>query len=308
MVPDRGIRSRWGVIVALVGYIAVVGFAIFAQPEYRSPIAKPGHAVQAKPDRKAEDDHPPPYPIATLKAFRAAEDAGAADCGASEECRSEQRNYSDLQAQWQAANAAEGQKTLATWQTILAALGTGLLVWTLYESRKANTIAHNAYISDQRPWLYSTNVIVDKIQDPVTKSVQGVRFTLDWINGGKSPAVDCEMWDLAFVELPDIQPEDLRYPGKPASIPKSIIGPNKRFHSTPRAIGMKVVEDICAGKANLFLYGRVDYQSALYSGSPLHTEVCVRVIITSHPSVIHSPNVDGVDVLLPNVGPRNTCR
>lgn len=198
MVPDRGIRSRWGVVITLIGYIALVGYAVLAQPEYRSPIAQPGHAVQAEADRKSEDNQPPPYPVTTLKAFRAAEDAGAADCGTSEECRTEQRDYSDLQAQWEAAKGAQGQLQFARWQTWIAGLGTALVAIALYYTAKAtraaleaNKINRESYLADQRPW-----VSVDAaIGGDLIWNENGANFSFDFAlkNVGKTPAISASV-------------------------------------------------------------------------------------------------------------------
>ena len=98
IVSDRGIKGRWGVVATLIGYVALVGYAVFAQPEHRSPIAQAGNAVEAHADWNSDDDQQPSYPVATLKALRDAENAGEADCGTSEECRAKQRDYADLQA------------------------------------------------------------------------------------------------------------------------------------------------------------------------------------------------------------------
>lgn len=198
MVSDRGIRGRWGVVATLIGYVALVGYAVFAQPEYRSPIAQAGNAVEANADRKSDSSQAPPYPVATLKALRAAEDAGTADCGASEECRAKQRDYADLQAQWEAAKGAEGQLRFARWQTFIAGFGTVLVAVALLYTAKATTaaieanrISREAYFADQRPWI----AFDAKLNGPITYGVNGcsISFEFTLSNVGKTPAMHTDV-------------------------------------------------------------------------------------------------------------------
>lgn len=225
MFSDRGFRSRWGVVATLIGYVALVGYAVFAQPEYRSPIAQRGHAVQANADRKSDSNQAPPYPITTLKALRAAEDAGAADCGTSEECRAQQRDYSDLQAQWEAAKGAEGQLRFARWQTLIAGLGTVLVAIALIYTAKATTaaieanrISREVYIAEHRPWI-KVAITTAQPDFDVRSSADDIHVTFKMTlhNIGKSPAhivfegmtafhlIDAEDWKLFAVRQKDFR-------------------------------------------------------------------------------------------------------
>ena len=188
MVSRRGPKGNWGVTIVLVGYVALAVFVGFAQPGSRAPIAaERGQDVESKPNRRTHGNQRPGLPSTTLKAFRAAEDFGAVNCGASKECRSEQREYSDLQAQWHAAQAAQGQKHLAIWQTGFAALGTLLLVWTLLETRKANRIARDSYLADQRPWVTAEAEITGDMH--VNSECVVINVAAKLRNFGKTPAV-----------------------------------------------------------------------------------------------------------------------
>lgn len=196
VVSDRGNRGRWGVVATLIGYVALVGYAVFAQPEYRSPIAQAGNAVEANADRKSDNNQPPPYPVATLKAMRAAEDAGAADCGTSEECRAEQRNYSDLQAQWEAAKGAQGQLRFTRWQTWIAGLGTVLVAIALYCTARATmaAIEANKISRDSAERQLRAYVLADKPRLD-EEGVDGfIEARVELRNSGQTPAYKLKSW------------------------------------------------------------------------------------------------------------------
>ena len=182
-----------------------------------------------------------PHPIQprALKAFRAAENAGAVDCGESEKCRSEQRDYSDLQAQWHAAKAAEGQKLLAYSQTGLAALGTFMLVWTLGETRRANRIARETYIADQRPWVGAT---IEIIGDTYIQELMIINVAAKIANYGKTPAIDLIAEVHCIAETKDRDPAvrskqnlltfiSQRQQGPHAHVGDTLF-PNSRFNSS----------------------------------------------------------------------------
>ena len=203
MVPDSGHGSHWGVIVAVVGYLALSVTGEAAEPENRAPVAERRQAVESQADRQPDDNQAPSQSVTWPETIGAAEDASKAECGTAEGCRSEQRDYSDLHAQWKAALAAEGQQSLATWQTILAAVGTGLLVWTLYETRKANQIARNAYTLDQRAWL---SVHLELAGDWNADGRHTVPVSIVIANTGKTPALDIH---ISSETLPNMHAGDV---------------------------------------------------------------------------------------------------
>lgn len=167
MVLDRGHGGHRRVLLAALGCLIVSGWWEGAQAEGGSPVPQPGQAVGGKPEGRAEQEHEPAPKPTWPQSIIDAEKASRAECGDAEECRSDQRDYSDLRAQWQAADAAQGQQTLALVQTIIAAvatviagIGTALLVSTFRETKRtadaaisANEINKSAYIVDQRPWV-----------------------------------------------------------------------------------------------------------------------------------------------------------
>jgi hypothetical protein len=207
MVPDRRHGGHRRVLAAAIGCLALSVPGEAAETENRAPIAKAGQAVQAKPDRRTESDQQPiPKPTWPVD-IEAGEKASRAECGTPEECRAEQRDYSDLHAQWQAANAAMGQYRLATLQTwiagaatLIAGVGTLFLIWTFKETRRAavaaaraaeasieaNRISRETYEADQRPWVSVEPEIVSDLSAADKTIGMKVRVTLK--NHGKAPA------------------------------------------------------------------------------------------------------------------------
>jgi hypothetical protein len=209
-----------------VGCAAPLRLGEAAQPEHGPPVAKGGQAIQAEAERSAEAEEEPGSSPRWPASIEAGEKASQTECGTEEECRSEQRDYSDLRAQWKAANAAGGQERFALFQTIIAAvatiiagIGTIFLIWTLRESRRAadaavaaataaseaNKLNRAAFAADQRPWL---SVTVEPEDRPIRwkKDGLGVYLVFYLTNVGKAPATNA---DIVTHILPKLINEDL---------------------------------------------------------------------------------------------------
>jgi hypothetical protein len=172
-----------------------------AQAVEGPPIPQPGQAVEAKPGGREQGNENQAARQSWPSSIEEAEKKSKAECGSAEACRSQQRDYSDLRAQWQAADAAKAQQALALFQTLLAgigtliaAIGTGLLIWTLCETRRAtkaateaNELSRQALIADHRPWLA---VDVD-FTEPITWDDVGGHFHFIFTirNTGRTPAL-----------------------------------------------------------------------------------------------------------------------
>ena len=203
MVPDRRHGGYRRVILAAVGcLIGLVSWGIGAQPVNGPPVAKPGQAVESRTKPQADRDHGPEPKPTWLLQIEAWEKASKANCGEPDKCRAEQRDYSDLRAQWQAAEAAEGQLFYARLQTWIAVGGTFLVFLALIYSAqavraatKANEISRGTYLADQRPWLSITPVILGGLEIAEDGIVLGVAPRIH--NHGKTPALrvllDCVM-------------------------------------------------------------------------------------------------------------------
>ncbi len=183
-----------------------------AKPEHGPPIAERGQAVEGHPDRRAGDDEKPRPKAGWPPSIEAGEEASHTECGTPEECRSEQRDYSDLRAQWKAADAAEGQHHLAWWQTwialtatAIAGLGTFYVVWSFKETRRsadaanaaadaaivANRMARESYRTQVRAWMVyqGGEINFNAMKDG---TINFVAVSLVWKNNGQTPAISVQ--------------------------------------------------------------------------------------------------------------------
>ena len=132
----RGYRS----IVAALG-----GLALWSQSPRAQGVPSPSPAPKEQPSQSAQSGNGKPKPLAVA----IVESPEQAKADERREAEGKRHDASDLDAQIRAANAAEEQILPAWLAALLSFAGTGLIVWTLYLTRKANEIAKEG----QRAWL-----------------------------------------------------------------------------------------------------------------------------------------------------------
>jgi hypothetical protein len=178
-------KRAWGYVAALGLTLASVG-----QAQEQADPAENGASAEQSPS------NPSPFaiPVQIIESQESAEARERAEAEAA------QREKDDLIAQQgmneatQAMNEATQRMAFyALLATVLTSLGTGLLVWTLIETRRANKIAHIAYTVDQRPWISVEDARLTRLAiTPGHRGKRGLRvgiaFTL--VNTGKTPAQD----------------------------------------------------------------------------------------------------------------------
>ena len=204
--------------VTLIGYVTLAVYMGFTQPERRTPVTERGQTVERQADREANNQESQEAKPGWLLAIEAGEKASAADCGDAQTCRSEQRNYSDLRAQWHAAEGTRGQLRFTEFQTWIAAVGTVLIfVALIYSARgtraaiEANDINRQAYMADQRPWLTVRARVVSDLTH-VHSGFQ-IKILLLIKNVGKSPATHIfgDAKGLARDESSDVHAEQREF-------------------------------------------------------------------------------------------------
>jgi hypothetical protein len=127
------LRGYRGIILALVG-VASLGATEPPKPsahvqqttEHREP------ASGANPTRSEQPQEP---------------DKATEPCKAGEDKR-----FSDLCAQWKAADASKNAADYSFWTIIVSSVGTGLLIWTLWETRETSR-RENAAV--ESVWFYA---------------------------------------------------------------------------------------------------------------------------------------------------------
>lgn len=169
-------------------------------------------------------------------------------------CNSHKENRdSDLCAQWKAADSARDAAEYAFWTLVVSAFGTGLLIWTLWETRQTARRQLRAYM----------------VADKVTPEIGQEEFTVRicWLNCGETPAhnVQVTIW-IDISEAPDFgklpKPEE-------ASL---YIGAGKGFKSS---WSIKAGEFAAKGQnASVWLYARISYQDIFKKKRK--TDVCLE--------------------------------
>jgi len=97
--------------------------------------------------------------------------------------RGSDQRRSDLCAEWKSADAAKDAANYALWTLIVSALGTGLLIWTLAETRATTRRELRAYVSVRSGGLV--------IQETAEKGTL-ISFEVISHNGGATPAYECD--------------------------------------------------------------------------------------------------------------------
>lgn len=162
----RGYRC---VLVAFVGWLSLAAAPPQESAEHKAPNAQSETA-------KAIAD--------TTAAKKAVEDAKY-----QEPCKhGEDRRYSDLCAQWKAADAAYDAAQWAWYQlgiSFFGVIGLGLTIWLTARSTRASIDALEAQIASERPLMHMSKINV--VPQKPTKEYP-LRIKLDWMatNHGKT--------------------------------------------------------------------------------------------------------------------------
>lgn len=176
---------------------------------------------------------------------------------------------SDLCAQWTAADAASDASQYALWSLLVSGVGTGLLIWTLWETRANARRELRAYISVK---MEETNLT--EVKDV------GFRFDQNGLahNGGSTPAYDCVNYAHLLVASHEVAALQL---AKPLPISSVALNGGSVIHSGEdlpvefrrnRMIPLDQIDSILNGKSNLYMYGVSSYRDAF--GVRRRTDYC----------------------------------
>lgn len=171
-------RSYWSLILAIAGLILVGA----GEPPKSSEHAQ--NTETQKHTNKAANPAPSPFAVEIVNT--AEKDGGCKD-------RKDNRD-SDLCAQWKAADAATNAAQYAFWTLLISAIGTGLLVWTLWETRQSSRRELRAYVKLVIP---DTEVIITADTPVVIK--------LEMLNYGHTPALNCTFQHSCVIQSSDWQ-------------------------------------------------------------------------------------------------------
>lgn len=216
---------------------------------------------------------------------------------------------SDLCAQWKSADAAKDAARYAFWTLLTSAIGTGLLLWTLWETRATSRRELRAYIS-----LDHSSVAKGVVDDENgSQKVTELILQISWKNSGNTPANNIQMMTNRRWLAGGI-PEDFDFLDVDPTIKTASrhLAPGQMLESTMRI----ALEDLFEGAAgSTLVYGWVEYDDG-FSRKRRRTEFASELIFNKSPSDVtalvefpHRGPFNGMDETCyrqPNVGKR--CR
>lgn len=143
---------------------------------------------------------------------------------------------SDLCAQWKAADAAQNAAKWAMWGTLVAAVGSTLLIWNLFQAREAVAVARDDLDQNKsglRAWVVGDALL----KFVILNSTPAVEVSVKWKNTGQTPARNAHS-SFGPDSLPDSQ--FLNFPPDEMG---SIIGPGEDCSSSPAIVFIKPLFD-----------------------------------------------------------------
>ena len=232
---------RWIVVLAV--------FLVFPQCPLVGQNPEPDQETVGQPSQ-AQDPDTAPSKRAPVREVNQPpkEDAG---CDEGEENR-----QSDLCAQWKAADAAQASAEYSSWTLLVSAIGTVLLIWTLYETRAVSRRELRAYVS-----VKVTNLRFGPV------GTRGVNVAFDTVahNGGVTPAYNSVHFAHAVISTPEEAKKRL---SEVKNIEKSgleggtVIHSNEDFFSEygkPYFLTRAEIGEIVSGKKNFYVFGVTSY-------------------------------------------------
>ena len=237
MVSDRSNGIYRGFIAALIGLV-LIGAGEPPKPNKRAQNTETQNHTN-----KAANLVPSPVAVEIVKFIE--KDRGCE--------KGDDKRDSDLCAQRKAAEAASDAAQYAVWTLLISAIGTGLLVWTLRETRQASRRELRAYISIHPCGINATEG-------------KNVRTPLEFINGGQTPAYDLKWFSTVIVHEgdPDNFIPDFRSQfGMLQRNSDAVLGANGNifvYRFFDYSVCERHLKDIVTKKSSIIHFGFVDYK------------------------------------------------
>lgn len=176
---------------------------------------------------------------------------------------------SELCAQWKAVDAARDAATYAWWTLLVSAVGTGLLVWTLRETRANARRELRAYVS--------VRVISTEIEVVPSKELRFKQQTVAH-NGGSTPAYDFVSFGHITAGPHDRISKEL---AKVIPIQKAALEGGSVIHAGEdlpmisdkvSTLPISALDAVLNGAVDFYLFGTVSYRDTF--GTRRRTDYC----------------------------------
>lgn len=274
------------VFIAALGLIVATSGQAYGQTEGGGN----GTADQEQPSQIL----PRPFPVQII------EDDEAANARERREEEAREHEKEDLAAQ-QGMNIATQAMNEATqrmaWyslgSTILVALGTALLLWTLLLTRQANQaaarsvhaaedsidVARETWLNQLRPWIVAVvphpYITQDStINGEVRKQAQ--MAIVEWRNTGQSPAINAHVRVKARTVEHGQEFEPFNWPEVQAD---SVVGPGMSFFTGEVFLSPDKLDLFLNGEVDFIVGSRADYTHSMDQSVRSFTEVVFRISV-----------------------------
>ena len=256
-------RGYWLSLIAIVGWLGFAGFALAQTPENKG-VPDKAPAVETQPTNNPKTAKPItqsfPLKVQIIESQVDAEHTQA------REQKSDQHDAEDLDAQVRAANAAERQIWFTKANIFLTFAGTLLILWTLWETRKANANTLGAIAQEQanaqrqlRAYLYISQIALG-YSEPSKLQIQMV-----YKNFGQTPAKSVRLQHIAGIG-PVIE-DKMTFGGlnEQNFLNSSDIPPGHEIainYSFDTLISDEILNRITDKKLAIYFWGTADYADA----------------------------------------------
>ena len=194
-----------------------------------------------------------------------------------EQCEQrDDKRYSDLCAQWKAADAAADSAWWAAVGGFATAISTVLVLIALRLAFGSNSIARDTAKRQLRAYLTFGEFVLnlDKAD---------WRLQLKWNNRGQTPAIEVHtVADWIALETP--LPADFIFPDPPPfeEDGPATIGPNQSVYGTcPQDLSPALLMSVANGDRQMYVWGSVEYLDAF--GQLRRSEIAAKVHVQSLP-------------------------
>jgi hypothetical protein len=219
-------------------------------------------------DQKKDKAPPAAIPI------RVVEDSADVERVKQREAQTAIREWRDLDAQESMAASTKQLLTISWWQlflgvagTLVAAVGTGGLVYSLILNKRATAAAIAAVdaardaLGAERAWVMMIGQTAYSSPDAFTDAgrTEQIGIALRWRNDGRSPALNMKAHMQLSVTaspdtLPDLSPHDAK-DGEQGSV----LGPGSEVATGPAYLHRHLFDQLLRHERALYVYGRVEY-------------------------------------------------
>jgi hypothetical protein len=175
-------------------------------------------------------------------------------------------------------------------------------------TREANNITYNAYVADQRPWVFHTQVTPIKVLDEAG-DVSGYEFTMEWVNAGRSPAIRCRCWGGIVTRPPSFDVETLEFERPGPDVEGGASAPNVPFDGPARFVEIDMLILSSMGRGHVFIWEHVDYFSPIGRLPRQNEHVMLEIICVSSPDEMRNPDRSNLPLFrYKQLRTRNTAR